>query len=293
MPLRWKIGDAVVDGIPLPPLKLLALEATGLARPPGPLEIHHVQNRAMTQICDWLRIPARRLVARVQTEQTGPRTYISAEPWQLPAPQGFHQSDAFVFTSGPEVSEPVYSSRIGKASWEIDGASLTALPVGSGGRAAIPVDLSYAAHRALEVRALTGPDLAYHMLGNTRREMASQGVDWDQDLAAYAERALPILLRALDQAYRPPRDWVFGVGRRRVEGDAGDPSRVSLTLQANTPGQGYVAVTFRNPESPGLPEQGETTDLWAITVDTDGRVYASPDVSLLELPGVRPLRSTF
>lgn len=293
MPLHWKIGDAVVDGVPLLPSKPLKLEARGLDRPPGQLQIHHIPNRAMTQLCDWLAIPARRLVALVDIERTGPHTYASAEPWPLPVPQGFHQSAAFVFTVGPEVSRPVYSSRIGKAFWEIDGAGLSVLPVGSGGQAAITVNLSYAADPVLEVRALTGRDLAYHMLANIKREMANQGVDWDEDLAAYAERALPILLRSLDQAYGPPRDWIFGVGRRRVEGDAGDPSRVVLTLQGQTPGQGYVAVTFRNPESPGLPEQGETTDLWAITMDADGRVYASPDVSLLELPGVKPPRSIF
>lgn len=287
MVLRWMNGDDVVGESTFMPGKRLHLAAYRQLPVPETLQVYQVYSSAMRQILKHIGIPDRHPGQLFGAVRQDDEHYRSDARWRLPEPRGWRKSASFIFiaNNSENTSGPIYSSRIGKASFKTKASAQAKAPagvvlIGGGGEADVDIDVTFATDPVLTVEVLTGETLAEHMIRNLLEEVVPEGEAEREDLAGRVALELPRLRDSLPATYAAPSLWSFTTTSVEIQGDEGDHVTLGLHLEAPTPGSAYVAVSFTDPSN---PDRGETCDPWGITVDEDLVVSAITDPNDLPL----------
>lgn len=288
MPLRWILGNAVVDENTFLPGKEIFLEAYAPNPAPDQLQVFQKYSSAMRQLLSHVGVPDQRSVSSFVVTALDPPIYRGDRPWALPQPRGMRKSATFVFApnNSQEVSGRIYCSRTGKAHLTLGGGvnatdPTGTIPIGMDGKAELKADLHFARDPVMEVEVLTGQSLATHMIDTLAYDFASAEDVERTDVTARIDLQLDELQERLPMAYEPPSDWSMTPVESVIEGGAGEVVSTYVRINAPSPGHGYFAVSFVDIQDRNL---GETTDAWIITVDED------LNVSAITQPSEMPLR---
>jgi hypothetical protein len=287
--LHWMLAGTCVDENTLTPLpgKDLELEVRTDSQPPTSLQVYQIYGSLIRQALKHIGIPERHAGPEFQAKHIAKGLYRSDRKWRLPEPRGWRKSAAYKFTDdfSQSLSPAVYASRLGKGDLVLRGGGkiedpthLT--PIGVDGVATFAATLEFATDPELTVEVLTGEALVDHLVRNIRDDVASTDDPESLDVTSRIELALDDLRYTLEAAYTPPSRWDATLSSALVSGSEGETAQIDLDLSAPTPGIGFFAVSFYDPEHPGL---AETTDAWAIVVDDDRQVFALADPSEMPL----------
>lgn len=290
MSLRWIAGDAVVDESTFLPGKELLLEAYASPAAPTVLQVFQTYSSALRQVLAHIGVPERRSGPEFGTVGVPPDRHRSDRVWRLPTPRGLRKSASFVFVDdvSEQISGPVYSSRVGKAQWTVQGAAKAAdpaglIPIGVEGNARVSGDFVFATDPELSLQLLTGDDLRNHMVSLLLEEFGHAEEGENADVAARVELAVRDLAESLDHAYTPPDAWSARLTPEVIRGSEGDVAEFGLELSTPVQGSGYFAIGCSDPEN---PELAETTDAWLVNVDAELTVSVMRDPSAIALPQV-------
>jgi hypothetical protein len=267
MPLNWLVDEEVADGNTYRPPKDVTLEASGLNEPPNAFQVFRIHDSAIRQVMRHIGIPELTPVTEINAAELGDRRYQSDREWSLPVPRGaFRRSAAFVFLAdaADHRSGVVYSARKARADVSRSQgltAKAPSVPVSAEVRHAVDVEITYAVDPDMNVRVLTGAELAEHVLNVLVEEVGHDDPDY-ADVQARIAIGIDELRETLPTVYEPPYDWELETPST-VHGEAGETSTVEVMVNASSVGTGYFALSLSDPSD---PDGDEVSTVWAVDV---------------------------